>query len=118
MSMLLGMGALGRKEEMAGRAKDARPEWNRLGGGDPAPHVKLDYRDESGHQLTPKEAYRRISYAFHGHNPSKTTRDKRLKRMEREKSAAQGASAEAVLSHVEALRRAQEAKGQAHIKLG
>ena len=69
-------------------------------------------------QLTPKEAYRRISYAFHGHNPSKTTRDKRLKRMEREKSAAQGASAEAVLSHVEALRRATEAKGQAHVRLG
>ena len=116
MSMLFSMGALGRKEEMAGRAKDARPQWNRPGS-DPAPHVKLDYRDESGYQLTPKEAYRRISYAFHGHDPSKTTRDKRIKRMEREKGAAQGASAEAVLSHVDALRRAQEAKGQAHIKL-
>ena len=109
---------MGRKEQMAGRAKDARPDWDREGGADPAPHIKLDYRDESGRQLTPKEAYRRISYAFHGHNPSKTTRDKRLKRMQREQSAAQGGSAVAAMDSVEALKRVQEARGQAHVKLG
>ena len=117
MSMLFSMGALGRKEEMAGRAKDARPQWNRPGS-DPAPHVKLDYRDESGYQLTPKEAYRRISYAFHGRDPSKTSRDKRMRKAAKEQALKATGSGDTPLGLLDAQRKTLEARGTAFLPLG
>ena len=76
------------------------------------------YRDEQGRELTAKEAYRRISYAFHGQAPSKTTRDKRLKRQLREEKLAAGGAASAANTAVIAQQRALEAKGQAFLSLG
>ena len=39
--------------------------------------IVLEYRDEQGRLLTPKEAFRQLSYKFHGIEPSKRTQEKR-----------------------------------------
>lgn len=48
---------------------------------DPAPHLRLGVYDEEGNLLKPKEAFRYISYAFHGHKPGAKKREKRIKAM-------------------------------------
>lgn len=62
-----------RVERQAGRANDARDrnfeDDLRIKNG-----VKLDYRDEFGRLLTKKEAFRMLSYKFHGHEPGKKKR--------------------------------------------
>ncbi len=126
MALLSEAGALSGKRKLSGRANDVRPDYRADEGGGGAgagagaglPHVQLDYCDEEGRELTPKEAYRRISYAFHGHVPSKTTRDKRLKRMLREQAKAKGGSVDAVNASMQAQQRLQESKGQAFLHLG
>ncbi|XP_061518064.1 U4/U6.U5 tri-snRNP-associated protein 1 isoform X2 [Anopheles gambiae] len=48
------------------------------------PNVKLEYIDDSGHLLTPKEAFRYLSHKFHGKGPGKNKVEKRLKKSEQE----------------------------------
>lgn len=75
LSLLQGSGELRRTDELAGRAKDSRqydPSSTDLG-------VKLEYRDEFGRKLTQKEAFRQLSYKFHGYGPSQKKKEKRLK---------------------------------------
>ncbi|CEG44017.1 U4/U6.U5 snRNP associated protein [Plasmopara halstedii] len=67
-----------RIERQAGRANDVRDRTFdadlRIKNG-----VKLDYRDEFGRLLTKKEAFRMLSYKFHGHEPGKRKKEKRLR---------------------------------------
>lgn len=75
LALLKGTGDLRKTEELAGRAKDNRqrdPSNAELG-------VKIEYRDEFGRKLTQKEAFRQLSYKFHGYGPSQKKREKRLK---------------------------------------
>ena len=107
-------GALSKKEEYAGRANDKRLTTDE---GDES-GIKLDYRDELGRKLTPKEAYRRISYAFHGRDPSKSSRDKRMKRMLKEQALkTTTASTDTPLGILGAQQKAQEARGSAYLPL-
>ncbi|XP_053693753.1 U4/U6.U5 tri-snRNP-associated protein 1 [Sabethes cyaneus] len=48
------------------------------------PNVKLEYIDDGGHLLTPKEAFRYLSHKFHGKGPGKNKVEKRLKKSEQE----------------------------------
>ncbi|XP_058057747.1 U4/U6.U5 tri-snRNP-associated protein 1 [Anopheles bellator] len=48
------------------------------------PNVKLEYIDDNGHLLTPKEAFRYLSHKFHGKGPGKNKVEKRLKKSEQE----------------------------------
>jgi len=41
---------------------------------------RLDYLDERGRPMTPKEAFRRLSYRFHGKAPGKNKDERRIKR--------------------------------------
>jgi hypothetical protein len=121
LSLLSEAGDISGKRKLSGRANDARPDTRadaREADAAGLPHVQLDYRDEEGRELTPKEAYRRISYAFHGHMPSKTTREKRLKRMLKEQKMAQGGSVDAVNNSLHAQQRLLEGRGQAFLHLG
>ena len=88
------------KEEMRGRAKDKRTceDYERLDlssvvkidTGRSNVHekdaelarreIKLEYRDEHGHLLMGKEAYRDMCYQFHGHGSSKKIRSVDLSR--------------------------------------
>ncbi|CAH2075876.1 unnamed protein product, partial [Iphiclides podalirius] len=44
------------------------------------PHVKLDYVDDEGRPLCPKEAFRYLSHKFHGKGPGKNKQEKRIKK--------------------------------------
>ena len=60
---------------MIGRAKDTR-------GIDPSSEefgVNIDYRDKNGMKLTQKQAFRELSYKFHGFGPGKKNKEKRTK---------------------------------------
>ena len=47
----------------------------------PGDKIKLEYRDDKGRLLTPKEAFRQLSYRFHGIEPSKKTKEKRERQL-------------------------------------
>ncbi|KAL7083632.1 hypothetical protein ACP275_14G175400 [Erythranthe tilingii] len=42
--------------------------------------IRIDRTNEYGRTLTPKEAFRRLSHAFHGKKPGLTKRNKRMRR--------------------------------------
>ncbi|ODV68747.1 hypothetical protein HYPBUDRAFT_152081 [Hyphopichia burtonii NRRL Y-1933] len=44
------------------------------------PQVKLDYRDEEGHELNTKEAFKFLSHKFHGVGPGKAKTEKKLRK--------------------------------------
>eukprot|EP00978_Attheya_sp_CCMP212_P030301 scaffold110802_cov36-Attheya_sp.AAC.1 len=46
--------------------------------------IKLEYRDEHGRLLTRHEAFRQMSYQFHGHGSSKKNEERRMRQIERE----------------------------------
>jgi U4/U6.U5 tri-snRNP-associated protein 1 len=76
LQLLKGSGDLKNKQELAGRAKDARDQ------PDPSEHdygVKIEYRDKMGRQLTQKEAFRQLSYRFHGFGPGTKKREKKMR---------------------------------------
>ncbi len=75
LALLKGSGELKTTEALAGRAKDRRtvdPSANDF-------NVKLEYRDDTGRKLTQKEAFRQLSYRFHGYGPGQKKKEKRLK---------------------------------------
>lgn len=78
--------------------------------------VKLEYKDEYGRVMTPKEAFRYISWVFHGKGPGKKKREKLLRKMELEKKIKSFASNHQQLPTMRALRK-QQKTGQAHVVL-
>jgi U4/U6.U5 tri-snRNP-associated protein 1 len=75
----------------------------------------IEYKDEHGKKLTTKEAYRQLSYKFHGKMPSKSVLDKRLKKAKREEKISKVGLGETPLQT--ALLRAQEVKASAFVVL-
>jgi hypothetical protein len=122
LSLFQNAGALKAKERYSGRAKDVRPEQllRQVGGAAPAApgtkEITLEYRDADGNKLTTKQAYRELSYKFHGHMPSQKTREKRMRQMEREQERERHAVG--VPTTIAALQQRQEASGSAYIALG
>lgn len=47
--------------------------------------IKLDYKNETGKVMTPKETFRHISWIFHGKKQGKNKLEKKIKRMEIER---------------------------------
>ncbi|CAG4986771.1 unnamed protein product [Colias eurytheme] len=48
------------------------------------PNVKLEYADDDGRPLCPKEAFRYLSHKFHGKGPGKNKQEKRIKKQQQE----------------------------------
>jgi U4/U6.U5 tri-snRNP-associated protein 1 len=48
------------------------------------PDIKLEYVDDSGRMMTPKEAFRFLSHKFHGKGSGKKKTEKRQKKVEEE----------------------------------
>lgn len=72
---------IGKDQESHGNKKsDNRPLEMSLVDGD----IKLEYRDDYGRVQTPKEAFRAISWKFHGKMPGKKNLERRLLRLENE----------------------------------
>lgn len=106
-----------RVERQAGRANDTRDrnvdEELKVKDG-----VKLDYRDEFGRLLTKKEAFRLLSYKFHGHEPGKKKKEKRLKQLKEELEAQKMLSGEGSTKMMKVLEKKQKISKQAHVVLG
>jgi len=105
------LGDLKVKKEFVGRARDKRLGADGEAGGagkesDARRDVKLQYVDEFGRELTPKEAFRQLCYKFHGRGPSKNTREKRLKKYLNElRLKSKSKSGDTPLSAVAALKK-------------
>nr|CCA20134.1 U4/U6.U5 trisnRNPassociated protein putative [Albugo laibachii Nc14] len=105
-----------RVERQAGRANDARDrdfdDQLRIKNG-----VKLDYRDEFGRLLTKKEAFRLLSYKFHGHEPGKKRKEKRIKQLKEEITSQKLLSGEGSTKMMKILEKKQKHAKQAHVIL-
>lgn len=68
--------------EQSGRAHDKSgfSEKERYGPELKHNNIKLEYRDDYGRLMTPKQAFRYICWKFHGRMPSKNKQDKKLKK--------------------------------------
>ena len=81
--------------------------------------VKLEYRDQHGRLLTRKEAFRDLSYQFHGYGSGKRKEEKRLKQIAREQAEARLASRQAAegsgAGTFGALKATQKATGKAFV---
>lgn len=98
---------------LAGRQNDHRDEDDtRVRDG-----VKLEYRDEFGRQMTKKEAFRHLSYKFHGQHPGKKKKDKRLKALKEEIIKDKALSGEGSTAAMKALEKRQKKSGQAFVFL-
>jgi U4/U6.U5 tri-snRNP-associated protein 1 len=70
----------GDQDSHKNRKSDNRPlEMSTLDG-----DIKLEYRDDFGRVQTPKEAFRAISWKFHGKVPGRKNMERRLLRLENE----------------------------------
>ncbi|CAI5740788.1 unnamed protein product [Hyaloperonospora brassicae] len=105
-----------RVERQAGRANDTRDrsfeDDLRIKNG-----VKLDYRDEFGRLLTKKEAFRKLSYKFHGQEPGKKKKEKRLKQLKEELKAQKQLSGEGSTKMMKVLEKKQKHTKEAHVVL-
>jgi len=116
LALLQGSGELRKSDELAGRAKDSRLQDPSKNDGN---NVKLEYRDEYGRKLTQKEAFRQLSYKFHGYGPSQKKKEKRLKQLEVQNKATSSRAGilEGAGGTMKSLTQAQEATGKAHITI-
>jgi U4/U6.U5 tri-snRNP-associated protein 1 len=122
------------KEEMRGRAKDKRTyeDYEPLNLSEVVRidekaatdkdrelahrEVKLEYRDKYGRLLTRKEAFRELSYQFHGYGSGKRKEEKKQQQIAREQAEARLASRQAAEAGIfGAVKKTQKATGKAFI---
>jgi len=138
LSMLKQTGEITKKnagrEEMRGRAKDKRTyedyeplELSKVVQVDERTatdkdkeianrEVKLEYRDEHGRLLTRKEAFRELSYQFHGYGSGKRKQEKKLQQIAREQAEQRMQSKQAAEGGIlGAMKATQKATGKAFI---
>ncbi|GAA6027292.1 hypothetical protein JCM8097_002565 [Rhodosporidiobolus ruineniae] len=82
------------------------------------PVVNLTYHDEFGRDMTPKEAWKHLSHAFHGHGSGAKKTDKRLKKIENERKQAAMVAGDTPLSSAAAFAARAEKTGSATMILG
>jgi U4/U6.U5 tri-snRNP-associated protein 1 len=81
------------------------------------PDVNIEYHDEFGRKLTPKEAWKALSHKFHGKESGRMKTEKRLKKIAEERKKEAMASGDTPLSMNKAFQARQEKTGQAHFVL-
>ena len=108
----------GDEEVTAGRTFDTKGAglhaYDEGGGGGKEPSFHLDHYDEYGRKMTAKQAFRQLSWKFHGKGPSKKNREKRM--LEVEKQLAEKKEDKA-MGHLQALQAAQQSTKSAHVVL-
>jgi U4/U6.U5 tri-snRNP-associated protein 1 len=109
------------QESLSGRARDRRnftreDHLEHEGRQQEGFHVNIDYRDEFGRQLTRKEAFRQLSYKFHGYGPGKKKQEKRLKQLDEEQARHKARDKD--LNTVMAQQRVQEATSKPFVMVG
>ncbi|KAJ1949851.1 hypothetical protein FBU59_000961, partial [Linderina macrospora] len=81
------------------------------------PDVKLEYVDDTGRELTPMEAYKQLSHAFHGTYSGKNKVDRIMAKRERERKQMEQATANATQQFSAMLEGTQKQLGTAGIVL-
>uniref|UniRef100_A0A8B9KII1 Spliceosome associated factor 1, recruiter of U4/U6.U5 tri-snRNP n=1 Tax=Astyanax mexicanus TaxID=7994 RepID=A0A8B9KII1_ASTMX len=81
------------------------------------PDVKIEYVDESGRKLTPKEAFRQLSHRFHGKGSGKMKTEKRMKKLEEEALLKKMSSSDTPLGTVALLQEKQKSQKTPYIVL-
>jgi len=81
-------------------------------------NVRIEYLDEQGRQMTPKEAFRRLSYRFHGKAPGKNKDEKRMKREAEELRRKMMPTADTPLMTLSAIQRTQKQTRQPYVIMG
>lgn len=81
------------------------------------PDVKIEYVDESGRKLTPKEAFRQLSHRFHGKGSGKMKTEKRQKKLEEEALLKKMSSSDTPLGTVALLQEKQKSQKTPYIVL-
>ncbi len=97
----------GNKEDTdlwAGRKTDKKLDMN----DEIAPNIRIAYLDETGRQMTPKEAFRVLSYKFHGKKPGKNKVEKKIKQRQEEQRKRGMSSTDTPLMTVQAMQMEQE----------
>ena len=74
----------------------------------------LDYHDEYGRKMTQKQAFRQLSWKFHGKGPSKKRREKRMMEMEKQMD---DKGRDVGMEYMGVLAKAQEKTKSAHVVL-
>eukprot|EP01129_Flabellula_baltica_P006914 TRINITY_DN2641_c0_g1_i3.p1 TRINITY_DN2641_c0_g1~~TRINITY_DN2641_c0_g1_i3.p1 ORF type:complete len:601 (+),score=187.45 TRINITY_DN2641_c0_g1_i3:218-1804(+) len=103
-----------RKDNLDGATKSGRL-WDELIETDPEDRIKLEYLDEYGRPMTQKEAFRRMSYKFHGRLPGKNKQAKRLDKFKREMRRQHMDISDTPLNTVNAMHKQQEKTGLAYV---
>lgn len=109
LALLKGSKDLERREDFVGRAKDKREKAEAAG----EDRIKIEYRDSLGRKLTTKEAFRQLSYDFHGYGAGKAKTEKRMKAIELRNKAETTSLTE--VGTLKSFTKAQEATGRAHV---
>ncbi|XP_040892865.1 U4/U6.U5 tri-snRNP-associated protein 1 [Toxotes jaculatrix] len=81
------------------------------------PEVKIEYVDESGRKLTPKEAFRQLSHRFHGKGSGKMKTERRMKKREEEALLKKMSSSDTPLGTVALLQEKQKSQKTPYIVL-
>lgn len=81
------------------------------------PDIKIEYVDESGRKLTPKEAFRQLSHRFHGKGSGKMKTEKRMKKLEEEALLKKMSSSDTPLGTVALLQEKQKSQKTPYIVL-
>ncbi|CAG0923139.1 unnamed protein product [Notodromas monacha] len=81
------------------------------------PEIKLDYIDDQGRILTPKEAFRYLSHKFHGKGSGKMKTEKRMKKMAEQTSVMLMSSTDTPLGTVGKMKEKQKESHTAHLLL-
>jgi U4/U6.U5 tri-snRNP-associated protein 1 len=100
----------------AGRRTDEKPGGAAADKGDPAPHIKLEYKDEFGRIRTPKEEFRALSHKFHGKRPGKNKQEKRQKQYDEDMKKLQVLNESTTA--VQAMQAEQEKRATPYLILG
>jgi U4/U6.U5 tri-snRNP-associated protein 1 len=96
-----------------GRQTDERVNVNKDNTG-----LKLEYLDEFGRKLTPKEAFRQLSHRFHGKKPGKNKTEKRLRQFLEEKKRKEASSTEGATHAVRVMNKELSKAESPYIVLG
>ncbi|KAJ1978345.1 hypothetical protein H4R35_001944 [Dimargaris xerosporica] len=81
------------------------------------PDVRLEYTDEFGQQLDPKEAFRQLSHKFHGKYSGKAKTEKRLRKMEQERRRLATSQDDTPLHLSSVFQQQQKSSGNAYVVL-
>ncbi|KAJ1926497.1 hypothetical protein IWQ60_003740 [Tieghemiomyces parasiticus] len=81
------------------------------------PDVRLEYTDEFGRSLGPKEAFRQLSHKFHGIYSGKGKTDKRLKKIELERKLMAAGSHDTPLHLASIFQKQQEVRQSPYVVL-